>query len=55
MSQGPPNNFPYDVNRLTLSRHLQGIIFEHIFKNAFLNRCFSILTIGKYIDMYENM
>ena len=47
--------FRIDVNRLTLPRHPQGIIFEHIFKNAFPYLIFSILTTGKHIDMYVNM
>ena len=38
--------FHIDVDRLTLPRRPQGVIFEHIFKNVSL-----ILTIGKHIDM----
>ena len=32
--------FFMNVDRLTLPRRLQDVIFEHIFKNAFLHRYF---------------
>ena len=43
--------FLIDVDRLTLLRRPQDVIFKHIFKNTFLCRCFSILTIGRHRDM----
>ena len=39
--------FLIDVDRLTLPRRPQDIIFEHIFKN--------VLTVGKHMDMEVNM
>ena len=44
-----------DVDILTLPRRPQDVIFDHIFKNAFYIVVFSILTIGRHIDMQVNM
>ena len=40
-----------DVDKLKLPSHPQNVIFEHIFKNPFLYRFFSKLTVGRHIDL----
>ena len=44
-----------EVDRLTLPRRTQDVIFEHILKTHFYIVAFSILTIGKHMDMEVNM
>ena len=47
--------FFIDADRVTLPRRPEGVIFEYTFKIHFYILVFSILTIGKHVDVEVDM